>query len=435
MEENKIYSARRVVDNPDFYGGGYELVTGRRTDNKQYSRSAWAYACMDIRGTELSNLPWRLVSKRGKVIEKHPIIDMLQTFGPESNWIEAIAASEVDLLMFGAAYWLKDVDILQRLNPQTIEVVSNNSGISYFKQTLDQADGTTVRRNFSRDDVIYFREYNPDDQLNVGIPAMKIIQNAIDTEFAAIQHIEAHFKNGAIPGIVFETKKYIPQEEINRFIHWWNARFRGVKNRAKVAVVGDDMKANVIAANMQENAIVAIRDQARDDICVGMRVPKLLVGSLVDATYENLAESRKFLIEDVILPRAKYFAGIINQDFISQIDPNIVFEFAEDELQILQEDSSLKEARLGSMFDRGIINDEYYRLEMGIEESAAPIEEPEEDEQALRSWEKKSMKALKRGDKADVEFESDTISEDKQRLLHLRLAQADTADAVRASFR
>src|SRR3990167_10875383 len=129
-----IYSPRsqyRVVDRPEwYYPGPWELSTGKRTAGTKYSRSPWAFACMQIRGSELANLPWRLVDGSGRIVEQHPLIDMLNTFGRESIYSESVQSTEIDLLMQGKAFWLRDADLLQRLNPSTIEPKVSAAGIS-----------------------------------------------------------------------------------------------------------------------------------------------------------------------------------------------------------------------------------------------------------------------------------------------------------------
>lgn len=419
----KIRSARRVVDMPDWYGGGYDLATGMISSDTQYTKSSWAYACMNIRGTELAGLPWH-ITKNGKIVKKHVIIDLLTQFGPESNYAEAVQSTEIDMLRIGAAFWFRDVDILKRLNPGTIKVLKNRAGITGFQQTIS---GKVVN-TFKREEIVYFKEYNPGDDLGVGVPVMDVIKNAIDTEYEALQYVEAHFKNDAVPGLLLTTEQIVPETEMNRIIQWWNARFRGTRNKGKVGIADRGLKAEKITDSIKDNAVVEIRDQARNDICVGMRVPKILVGSMTESTYANAKEARKYLIEDTIIPRAKYYADTINQDLVRHIDPNVKFEFALDELNILQEDTDSKWARLSEGMELGLISPEFVRTEMGYpEESAA-------DKQPLRSWQKKALNALKRGESPDVAFETDIITVDKQIQLHARLAQASTVKDVKRAF-
>jgi HK97 family phage portal protein len=430
--KDKIVSARRTVDLPWVDDGRYyELSTGRRTLNPSYVKSAWAYACMHIRGTELANLPWQ-ISRNGKPLKRHAIKDMLEDFGAESNYHEAMQSTEIDLCMWGAAYWLRDIDQLRRLNPQTMKVIKTRDGISGFEQKLSNPDGGEITNHFNRDEIIYFREYNPDDDLGEGIAVMEVLKGPINTEYEVEQLLQAHFKNDAIPGLLLTTDQAVPDDEASRILAWWNKRFRGSRKAGSVGVADKGLKAQILSSNMRDNAIIEVRDMARNDICVGFRVPKILIGSMSEATYANANESRKFMIEDLILPRSQMYANFINQDLVQKLDPGVMFEFVPEELPILQEDSTAKEARLASMFASGIISAEFYREEMGIEESAAPTDETIPVE---KSWEKKALKAFTRSENINVPFETDVIPIDRQYVIRARLGNAKTEQDIREAFK
>ena len=72
---------------------------------------------------------------------------------------------------------------------------------------------------------------------------------------------------------------------------------------------------------------------------------------------------------------------------------------------------------------------------MGYPAGSKPDKPPDKTAIAEDKWERKALKALIRGDSADVDFETDNISIDRQYLLHDRLSNAKTEEAVRACFR
>ncbi len=423
--KDQFISARRVVDFP-WYGGGWDLVTGKKTGDNKYSVSPWAFSCMNIRGSELANIPWRL-TRNGKVVESHPIIDMLTNFGTESNYAEGVSATEIDLLLTGNAFWLRDFDMLKRLNPNTVEVKATRAGISSFVQTID---GQVVN-TFDRDEIIYFREFNPDSDLLAGIPVMTIIKNAIGQEKEAGEYVEAFFKNDATPSLLLTTEQTISEPEMNRTLRWWKSKFGGVKKSHQPAIAGKGLKAQILSRSVKDNALIEIREQARDDICTGMRVPKVLL-SMADATYANAAEARKFMIEDLILPRSKYYEDVINQDLIQKIDSSLLFEFDPGQLPILQESSTAKWDRLNEAEQSGVISKEFTRQQMGWPETSAP--EMTSEQETLRAWRRKSLKAVKKGEPADVDFKTDEIALTRQAAIRAQLSKATTVSDVGKVF-
>lgn len=425
----KLFTARRAVDLPWIDDGRYyDLVTGRGTVPPPLAKSPTAYACMHIRGTELANLPWHIL-RNDKILDKHILIDMITEFGPESNYGEAMLSTEIDRLSYGAGIWLRDVDILKRLAPQTIKVNKTAAGIKSFTQTINGVETT-----FAREEIVYFREYHPEDDLGFGLPVMEVVKKSVNAEIEALLMIEAYFRNDAVPGLILSTDETVTEKEATRVVKWFNARFRGSRNKSKIGVVGKGLKPITVGDSMKDTGMFEILDSIQNDICTAMRVPKILVRNMQDATYVNLSESRKFLIEDVIMPRAMEYQNVINHDLVQQVDDTVVFEFAFDELQILQEDSNLKSERLLSAKTAGIISDEFVREEMGYPESSKG-DGVDKAVAAEDKWERKALKALIRGDSADVSFETDNVEVDRQFLLHGRLSNAKTEEAVRACFK
>ena len=427
--KDKIITARRVIDLPWADGiasGMYEWTTGGRLSGGYFSKSSFAYACMMLRGHELASLPWR-ITRNDKPVDDHRLVEMLTSFGPESNYVESIAATEIDLLLCGQAFWLRDLDILKRLNPTTIKVIKDRSGISEFTQTIK---GQVVNR-FAREEVVYFREYHPDDDLGAGVPVMEVIKKAVDLERQSLLYLDAFFKNDATPSILLTTDEIVSEPEMNKVLTWWNAKFRGVKKSHKVAMADKGLKAQILSATLKDNAVVEIRDQARGDICTGMRVPKILVGDITESTYANAQEARKYMIEDLTLPRARYFEGVINHDLVQQVDPGVKFEYAEEELYILQEDASLKWGRLSGAIEQGVVTKEYAAEQMGWPEIKMSLTE---EEKTLRSWKTKATKAFKAGRSADVDFETDEVSASKQVAIRAKLADCGSAADVKRVF-
>ncbi len=414
----------RVVDIPGL--GSYELINRQRSANK-YTKSPWAFAAMNIRGSELASLPWR-ITRNGEVLDKHPLIDMITKFSEESNYAESMIATEIDQLLYGHAFWFRDLDVLTRLNAATMKVNATNQGITSFTQTIDGKEVNT----FKRDEIVYFREFHPETDLGAGISIMDVLKDVIALEREAGQYVTAFFQNDATPSLLLHTEQTISKAEMSKIKLWWDKTFRGSKNAHKLAVADRGLKAQILSQSLKDNVVLEIRDQARDDICVGMRVPKVLVGSMDKATYLNANEARKYMIEDLIIPRANHYADTINQDLVRYVDPSVVFEFDPSELPLLQENATAKWGRLNEAIERGVISAEFARQEMGWEESAKPTEDIVPA--PLRSWKRKSIKAMKRGESADVEFDTDEVSVEEQLRIHTRLAKADTIQAVARAF-
>lgn len=435
MDKSKVISPRmRVIDMPEWYSGGYDLVTGLGLDAGKYAKSAWAFACMKIRSRELANLPWRLM-KHGKPVKDHPIIDTLTEFGQESNWVDAFAATEIDMLSRGCAFWLKDVDIVERMNAGTISIKANSKGIQKFIQKIEGKDVNS----FAREEVVYFREYHPETDLQKGTPVMDVLKLALSQEYEAAKYVEAFFKNDATPAVLLTTEQTVSEPEMNKVLAWWNNRFRGTRKKGKVGFADRGMKADILSSSLKDMVLVELRNQAREDICTAFEVPKILL-SMEEATFANAQEARKYMIEDLIIPRSAYYASAINKQLVQPIDPMLTFEFYPDELPILQENLTSKWDRLREAVENGVVSEDYAREEMGWPADAAPeekaiqVELPAEVDPELRAWKRKATKAFKRGESADVEFETDRIPLPVQTRIHDNLQQVRSQSEILRAF-
>jgi len=224
---------------------------------------------------------------------------------------------------------------------------------------------------------------------------------------------------------------------LEKTLAWWNKTFRGSKKAGKVGMVDRGLKAQVLSTSLREIALVELRESARNDICAGLRVAYLLVGAMVKSTYANVAEARRFLLEEIVIPRGKYIADVINEDLSAQLYPEVKFEFMPNQIELLQESQTLKWERLSSAVAAGAISLPFARAEMGWPESAAPpdLPAPEPQQPVLRSWSRKALKAIRAGESADVPFETDEISLREQAAIRVQLKAARSVADVETVFR
>ena len=432
MKDNRVISPRMRASSDGLpSAGSYNMVSGVGYGSGKYAKSAWAYACMKIRSRELATMPWRLM-KHGKPVKEHPIIDMLTEFGQESNWPDAFAATEIDMLSKGCAFWLKDGDIVERLNAGTMKVEANKSGIQRFIQRIE---GKIVHK-FKREEIVYFREYHPETDLLPGTAVMDVLKLPLSQEWEAAKYVEAFFMNDATPATLLSTEQTVSEQEMSKVLEWWRKRFRGTKNKGKVGFADRGMKANVLSSSLKDMVLIELRNQSREDICTAFEVPKILL-SMEDATFANAQEARKYMIEDLVVPRSNYYAAAINKQLVQPIDPMLTFEFYPDELPILQENLTSRWERLKEAIEAQVITEDYARERMGWPAEAKPeekVQELESVEPDMKAWKRKATKAFKRGESADVEFETDRIPGSVQMRIHDRLAQVQSQGEILRAF-
>jgi len=451
---------------------------GSSSPSSLYSTSPWAKSCIDLRANALAQIPWGIFDDQDEELEDHPLIDLLNRVDTEQNWNDLIRATVCDMLIHGQAFWQKvygrgvsgniegTVPIrLKRLNAGTMEVEAGRDGIAGFIQQLDG-----MRTPFKRGEVVFFRDFDPDNDLG-GLSPADVARAAIEIESYADRYLTSFFKNRAVPDVIYSTEQELGDEDYSRLQRWFK-KFKGVDNAHKSAIMEKGVKATVISFPLTDLALDTVRLEARRSICAVFGVPMSMIGADPSANYATADNERKSLYTEHVLPQAEYLASVINAELVADFDESLMFEWQADELPIMQPDAVSEAQRMGLLVEKGIITPTVAALELGFSEEDVPEKAPvpeglrpfvggdslprqenpdletgqaevpelpqkaQLDEMAtdLRRWCKKAVARRKAGKSAAVKFESEFIKPELGEAILGQLDDALTADDVRAVF-
>ena len=425
-------SAKKALLKPNWWEEYTGALEGSNYSHL-YKKSQWAYRCVQIRSHALGAIPWKLV--KGEVeVENGDIYDLLSEVNPETNWEDLIRATEADLNIYPGAYWLKvrgdsgKVVFLQRLNPANMEVIATKTGIKGFKQN------TGSGKSFEREDIIYFHSYDPVSDVT-GTPPIQVARGDIEVEIEANKHLAAFFKNHAMPHFIFGVDTLDPNV-IRKLTASWKQQ-QGT-NTGGTAFVGGNAKPQEMGYSPDDLALQEIREESRRGICAAFGVPAALAGAWEAANYATMEIQRKFLYTEVIIPQARYLAGVINAELIQEIDPTIKFIFDWESLSIMQEDELVKAERYALLVQEGIMDRNAAAEELGVtppvkQEIVAEIKAIKSTH--LNKWKRKAVKCFKATKSASCEFESDEISPVTAGFIEARLETAKSVKDITSIFK
>lgn len=478
MNHIELYNDKRfkaIINIPGWAEKQMQGEGGLQELANAYSESVWANRCIAIRANLLASIPWcihKIGEEETTPIEDHELVSVLDDMDGETNWEDAIRSLESDIDIYGTGYLLKLragtlLMGLRRLNPLTMSVKKSPEGIGGFEQTLE---GSKVQ--FAREDILYFHEYHPVDDLG-GLSMMRVALPAVLALTNTEKYLTAFFENYALPPVIVSTEQDMLDSDFEKLKAWWNKTFRGAKNQHKIGFLSKGLKPEPIGFNLSELALEQVRETCRRDICGVFGVPPSLAGAWESANYATALEERRSIYTETIIPRARYFASIINSYLVQEIDPSVEFSFMFEELEVMQPDKKAEAERLGQLVRDKIIKPEVAAVEMGYSEDDVPEaesnpippqlenftglpddeiekrkeqpekeiardEEPSLDEEQfkaeLRSWKRKSLRKFKSAQKADVEFITNVIPDALQESIRVQLAAAESIEDISSIF-
>jgi HK97 family phage portal protein len=287
----------------------------------------WVYACTNAIAQPLAEMELMLQKriKKGKAygwetVQEH---EALQLLNHVNDWMTfadlkfyTAAMMEID----GNAYWYlpgakssgrKPVEIWP-LDPTAVSVVkSKENYIDHY--TFRNEAGADIRLEPS--EVIHFMHFNPQNQYR-GRGTVEAASLAIDTDTFAAEWQRNFFGNSAMPAAILKTTGKVSDEQYNRILGSWNAKFRGYQNSNKLAILDGGLEYTSLTPTSREMQFSESRKNTRDEILAIFRVPKVVLGITEDVNLASAKASEYTFNKFVIKPKMQFFVSRLNEFFL-----------------------------------------------------------------------------------------------------------------------
>lgn len=395
----------------------------------------------------------RAVQLRVEAIRSIPIF-VTDRRGNETEWpfgdlSNAIARAEFDLLLWGAAYWLKlrnrlRVTGLQRLHPSTITVeVLSAEGPSPQYQFFQRANGREYGP-WARDEVVHFWEPNPQADIGPGPSAAAVASGNARLLHYLTVFAEKFFESGAMPLTLISVRGPITPAERERVETWFRRAVSGIRRAFRVLALGADAEVETITQPLREMALPELHEQARRSVALAFGIPQTMLEDA--ANYATAREHRRSFWAETVRPRARFLEAVVNEQLAGPLGLQVRLDV--DALDIFQEDEAKRAASLQALVGAGVpmglamqmLGMELpegweYDPDTGEPRRAVQATEPGGFRADLRRWERKALKRAKAGKSAAVDFHSDYIPPTFAEAIRGALEVAEGARAVRMVFR
>lgn len=334
------------------------------------------YAAVMLRAQALAGLPWRLRTARGaaRALDQDALADLL-------------VAAEIDYLLYGAAYWLRDPEQplgLRRLHPRTITIESDaRRGLTAL---IRRVGNQTIR--LALDQVVWVWEPSAAHEIGPGPSAAARAAVSARLLAAQEQYAAAYFERGAVRPTVWMFKSPPSEPELTRFRGWLERLVSGVRNAFRQTALSQEVQAVTVGDKLTDVVEPELGRQAIEHILTTLSIPHSLILSSA-ANYATAQRDWQTFVLVTILPHARRLASrLTRQHYQSQ---GLVLEVAEESIEAVQDAELAKAEAVQRLVAGGIltISEARQRIEL------PPIDDPARELARLRERAELELAALR----------------------------------------
>jgi HK97 family phage portal protein len=440
-------------------------VTGEAS---AFARVPLIFRAINLRCNDLASVPIHVYSGDTELEDGWPF---------EQDLVSLIWMTEAALLMKGASYWLKNRNRVslkgaQWLNPFTVRV-EMPLGVDPIPENIHFVQSVNARQYgpWSTDEVAYFKEFNPSDDIGPGISATAVALGNAKLMDYVTRFSGQFFAGGAMPVTALGMPAETTEDEAKHAEGFFKRSMRGIGNAFRILALRGDIKVGVITPPLKDLAMPELKGQALAEIAWAFGLSKTMLEDAANFATAGVHDIQYW--QNTIRPRCPKFQDVINNQFLKGTDIRV--EFTPDELDVFQEDEAQRATSLQSLVNSKIplrlameilgydLTEEQWAMlaedERRRQETAERIQgqiqagqqdqgQQEADrlqqqrdmadrqrEEDLRKWQRLVLRRLSEGKAHKVtEFKSPNIPASLHAALSARLEGIQDESAVRAVF-
>lgn len=308
------------------YFGIRDSITKQPVTAKTAVQVAAVQACLNLVSETLASIPLGVYERtedggRKKAID-HPLYGLLHDNpNPDQDAFEfrEFLATSVMLHGHGLAWIESDNDgkiiALWPLVWEHVTIKKLKSGQTRYEYR--PPEGPT--RFFMQGDILDVKYKAQGESI------ISMGREVIGLALAIQEFTGKSLSNGAKLGGVFSTEQMISSDAMKNIKKTFQEKFGGTSNANRTLFLDSGLKYQPTSQNNQEMEFIALSRLVNLDICRLFRVPPPAVGILDDATYSNITEQSRTLVQNCIRPWTVRFEQAMNRALLSERDRETLF--------------------------------------------------------------------------------------------------------------
>jgi HK97 family phage portal protein len=286
-------------------GGGLSAA-GIQVTEEGSLRYAAVFACVRVIAEAVASLPlltYERVGERGKTRARaHPLYELLHDApNPLMTSLEWREAMQAHLLLWGNGYSEIELDgsgrvvALWPLRPDGMEKIEPaGEGLVYTYRL--PSGGAAKLMSWQ---VLHLRGLSSNGIVGYS-PIQLAAKESIGRGLAIQRYGSMFFRNGARPGGVLTFPGELSQEAIERLREGWQAKYGGLENAQRVAVLEAGMTYQEVGIPPGDAAYIEDQKMSALDVARVFKVPPHMIGDLDRATFANIEhQSLEFVMHSL----------------------------------------------------------------------------------------------------------------------------------------
>jgi len=297
------------------------------------------YRAVNLRADALSSVPFQL-TRNGEPVD----------WPWQMNLPQLIKDTERNLLIFGAAYWLRVVKGRTltgfiSLNAANTTWFFDQSKADIYEpyrgMTWSQTLNGRLYGPWTMDEIVYFREPSFIEDVGPGLaPAAVALQNAQLSHYLTA-FATAFFQGGAQPVTVMNLPEYTDTAEVERFSADINAKAGGgILNAFKYLFLrSPDLKVTQLTPNIDTMQMPELSERTITAVSATLGVPRTMLEASA-ANYATADSDRQSFWRETIVPRLNMYEAVINSQLLNPL--KYEFKFNPEMMDVFQEDEAAR---------------------------------------------------------------------------------------------
>lgn len=279
-----------------------------------YAKNIIAYHCIKRISEAVADIPIQ-VMVNNKIVEKHPILDLLKRPNPKEGWKTFMRNAITHRLISGNCYIHGNVVYTGRmmelnlLRPDRVNILytAYYEPYEYLYTYYGRIFHYPIDPVTQHSEVLHIKEPNPLNDL-YGMSPIAAASMSIDQHNESSEWNKKLLENSARPpGILTikdktETAPAMDKEQLALLREELNDKIVGSKNAGKIPILNFDMQWQNLGMSPTDMDWLNGKDTSARDICYAFGYPPHLLGLPDSSTYNNMSEAKLALYEETVIP-------------------------------------------------------------------------------------------------------------------------------------